>query len=111
MTYAALAGCEVVRGVRTCGGAPGFFILVAIAAIMVLLGSILLSAVGVADATSTSFLGVGVVAVVTMLVLLDVIMSPWMFLVVPALAALAYLLAHWVNTRFAGEPTGRRDWT
>jgi hypothetical protein len=40
-----------------------------------------------------------------------VILSVWMALVVPALAAIAFLLAHWVTTRFEDEPTGRRDWT
>jgi hypothetical protein len=110
-TYAALAGCEAVRGVSSCGGAPGFFILVAILVLMVLLGAGLLKAFGVAEATSTSFLGVGIVAVVAMLGLLEVIFSVWMALVVPALAAVAFLLAHWVTTRFEDEPTGRRDWT
>jgi hypothetical protein len=106
-TYAALAGCEAVRGVSTCGGAPGFFILVAILALMILLGSLLLKAFKVSDPGSTSFLAVGIVAVVVMLTLLDVIYSPWMFAVVPVLSALAYLLAHWVTTRFEDEPVRR----
>lgn len=110
-TYGALAGCEAVRGVSTCGGAPGFFVLVAIVVAMVLLGGALLRALRVHAAGSTSFLAVGVVVVVVMLTLLDVILSAWMFAVVPALAALGYLLAHWVTTRFDGEDTGRRDWT
>ena len=102
-TLGAMAGCEAVRGVSTCGGAPGFFILVAILALMILLGAGTLKAVGVADGASTSFLAVGVVTVVTMLVLLDVIFSPWMFLVIPLLGAAAYLMAYWVTTRFEGE--------
>jgi hypothetical protein len=106
-TYAALAGCEAVRGVSTCGGAPGFFILVAILALMILFGSLLLKAFKVSDPGSTSFLAVGIVAVVVMLTLLDVIYSPWMFAVVPVLSALAYLLAHWVTTRFEDEPVRR----
>lgn len=110
-TYGAMAGCEVVRGVSTCGGAPGFFILVAIVALMVLLGAGLLKAFGVKDAGSTSFLAVGIVTVLVMLLLLDAIFSVWMFAVIPALTAAAYLLAHWVTTRFESEDTGRRDWT
>lgn len=110
-TTAAIAACEVVRGVSTCGGPPGFFLLVAIVVLMVLLGALLLSALRVADAGSTSFLAVGVVTVVVMLLLLDVVFSPWMFLVMPLLGAASYVLAHWVTTRFAGEDTGRRDWT
>ncbi len=109
-TYAALAGCEAVRGVSTCGGAPGFFILLAIVVLMVLLGTALLKALAVKDPGSTSFLAVGIVAVASMLFLLDVMDSPWMFVVVPALSAGAYLLAHWVTSRYADEPTGRQDW-
>lgn len=108
-TYGAMAGCEVVRGVSSCGGAPGFFILVAILTLMVLLGALALRALQVSDPGSTSFLAVGVVTVVAMLVLIDVIFSPWMFLVVPVLTALSFVLSHWVTTRFEDEP-GRRDW-
>lgn len=109
-TYAAMAGCEAVRGVSTCGGAPGFFILVAIVVLMVLLGAGLLKAFGVQETVSTSFLAVGLVTVLVMLLLLDVIFSASMFAVIPVLTAAAYLLAHWVTTRFEGEDTGRRDW-
>lgn len=110
-TYGAMAGCEAVRGVSTCGGAPGFFILLAIVVLMILLGGMLLKAFKVSDPGSTSFLAVGVVTVVTMLALLDVIYSRAMFVVIPVLTAAAFLLAHWVTTRFEGEQTGRRDWT
>ncbi|HSE09113.1 MAG TPA: hypothetical protein VLB29_10645 [Nocardioidaceae bacterium] len=107
-TYAALQGCEAVRGVSTCGGAPGFFILVAILALMVLLGGAILKAFRVAAPGSTSFLAVGMVAVISMLVLLDVILSPLMFVVIPVLGALAFLSAHWVTTRFDEAPTDLR---
>jgi hypothetical protein len=106
-TYAALTACEAVRGVSTCGGAPGFFILVAILALMILFGMLLLKAFKVNDPGSTSFLAVGIVAVVAMLTLLDAIYSPWMFVVVPVLSAAAYLLSHWVTTRFEDEPVRR----
>ncbi len=110
-TYGAMTGCEIVRGVSTCGGAPGFFILVAIFALMVLLGGGILRLLRVEAPGSTSFLAVGLVAVVVMLALLDVIFSAWMFVVIPLLSALAYVLAHWVTTRFDDETIGRRDWT
>lgn len=110
-TYGAMAGCEAVRGVSTCGGAPGFFILVAILVLMVLLGAAILKMFGVSDPGSTSFLAVGIVAVVVMLTLLDVIFSPWMFAVVPLLSAASYLLAHWVTTRFDDETAARQDWS
>ena len=108
-TFGAMAGCKAVRGVSSCGGAPGFFILVAIFVGMVLFGNLVLRLFKVGDPGSTSFLAVGLVAVVVMLGLLDVIFSVWMFAVVPVLGAFAYLLAHWVTTRFDHE-TGRRDW-
>jgi uncharacterized membrane protein len=110
-TVGAIAGCEAARGVSTCGGGPGLLVLVAILAGMIVFGAALLRALGVPDPTGTSFLAVGVVAVVSMLVLLEVIFSPWMFLVIPVLSAAAYLLAHWVTSRFADQPTGRQDWT
>ena len=110
-TYGAMTGCEIVRGVSTCGGAPGFFILVAIFALMVLLGGGILRLLRAESPGSTSFLAVGLVAVVVMLALLDVIFSAWMFVVIPLLSALAYVLAHWVTTRFDDETSGRRDWT
>lgn len=107
-TYGAMTGCEAVRGVSTCGGAPGFFILVAIFVLMVLLGSAVLKAFRVSDSNSTSFLAVGVVTVIVMLTLLDVIFSVWMFAVIPVLSALAFLLANWVTTRFDEAPTDVR---
>jgi hypothetical protein len=107
-TYGAMEGCEAVRGVSTCGGAPGFFILVAILALMVLLGAGLLKVFRVEAPGSTSFLAVGVVTVVAMLVLLDVIFSATMFVVIPALSAVAFLLGHWVTTRFDEHPTDVR---
>lgn len=110
-TYGGLAACEAARGVSSCGGGPGFLVLVAILALMILLGTALLRAFGVRDPGSTSFLAVGIVAVVVMLVLLDVVLSPWMFVVIPALTAAAFLVAHWVTTRFDESATGRRDWT
>lgn len=103
-TWGVMAGCEAVRGVSSCGGAPGFFLLLTVLALMVLLGSLLLRSLGVGDATSTSLLGVGIIAVAVMLVLIDAVFSVWMFAVVPVLGSLAYVLAHWVTTAFDDEP-------
>ena len=49
----------------------------------VLLGAALLKAFGVADPTSTSFLGVGLVAVLALLFFLSALDSVWMLLVLP----------------------------
>jgi len=108
LTYLAMRGCEAVQGTSSCGR-PGFFLLIAVLALMVLLGAVLLKAWQVTDPGSTSFLAVGVVSVVVLAILIDVIFSGWMFLIVPLVSALAYALSHWVTTRFtepaSGNPT------
>lgn len=102
-TLLALAGCDLVRGASSCGGPSGLLLLVLVLVAMVLVGRLLLTMLGAGDgAAGASFLAVGVVAVVTMLVLLEVIYSPWMLLVVPLLGGASYVLAHWVTTRFEG---------
>jgi hypothetical protein len=103
LTWLGLAGCEAVRGTSTCGG-PGFFLLLAIVLVMALVGAGVLKALRIASPASTSVLGVGVICVVTLLVLLDLVYSPWMFLVLPAVGAAAYALSYWVTTRFSDEP-------
>jgi hypothetical protein len=103
LTWLGLAGCEAVRGTSTCGR-PGFFLLVAIVLIMALLGAGVLTAVRLASPASTSVLGVGIICVITMLVLLDLVYSPWIFVVLPAVGAAAYALSFWVTTRFSDEP-------
>jgi hypothetical protein len=100
LTYGALRGCEAVTSTGSCGGGPGLLLLVAILAVMVLLGGALLKLCSIADPQSTSFLAVGITAVVLMLTLLEAIFSPWMFLAVPVLSMAAYWVAHWVTTRF-----------
>ena len=107
LTYLAMGGCEWVRGTSTCGDA-GFFLLVAILALMILLGTLLLKVCQVSDPGGTSFLAVGVVTVVVLLLLVDVLFSGWMFLVVPVIAAASYLLSRWVTTRFVDAADGHR---
>ena len=98
MTYLAMVGCETANGTSTCGG-PGAVLLVAILALMALLGSALLRAWQVADPASTSLLAVGLLAVLVLLALVEVIFTGWVFLVVPVLGAAAYAVAHEVTTR------------
>lgn len=102
LTYASLRGCELVRGTQTCGG-PGVIVLVVILVLMVLLGGVVLAVLGLPESRSTSFLAVGVLAVVLLLSPTDRLYSAWMLLVVPVLGAAAYVLAHWVTTAFV-EP-------
>ena len=99
LTWGGLRGCEALRGTSSCGG-PGLLLLVAIAAVMVLTGSALLRLMRVPDPGGTSFLGVGIVGVVTFVGLLDVVFSQAMLVVLPLLGAVAFALARWVTTRF-----------
>ncbi len=96
LAWVSAQGCEAVRGVGSCGGF-GLFALIVILGIEVLLGAALLKAWRVVDPVSTSFLGVGLVAVIVMLFFLDSIESRWMLLVIPVLTALTYLGSWWVT--------------
>jgi hypothetical protein len=103
MTYLAIAGCDAIRGASTCGRA-GIFPLVAILILMVLLGAVMLRAAQVSNPGSTSFLAVGLLGVIALLLLTDIFFSGWIFLIVPILCAASYALSHWVATRFVEEP-------
>jgi len=102
LTYLGMAGCDAVRGTSSCGG-PGLFLLVAILAVMILLGTAALKACKVSDPAGTSFLAVGLVTVVALVAPLDVVYSVWMFLLAPIISAASYALSHWVTTRFTDE--------
>lgn len=99
LTWAALQGCEALRGTDSCGG-PGLLVLIAILSLMVVLGALLLKALRVPEPNATSFLGVGLMTVIVLVTLMESLFSAWMFLAVPVLTALSYLAAQWVSTRF-----------
>ncbi|MGH3125868.1 MAG: hypothetical protein ACRDND_33240, partial [Streptosporangiaceae bacterium] len=99
LAWLAARGCAAVRGVSTCGGF-GLVALIAILGITVLIGSFLLRAWRVSDPTSTSFLAIGLVAVIAMLFFLDKIDSVWMVLVIPLLSAATFALSWWVTETF-----------
>jgi hypothetical protein len=99
LVWAALQGCEWMRGTSSCGR-PGFVVLIAILALLVLAGRALLVRLRVIDPGSTSVLGVGIVAVVVLLLLTDQLFEWWSALVVPAVAVASFALAHWVTTSF-----------
>jgi hypothetical protein len=99
LAFLAGRGCESVRGVGSCGGI-GLLALLVIVAVQVVLGAVLLQLWRISDPTSTSFLGVGLVAVFVLLFLLGSLESGWMFVVVPVLSALAFLLSLWITTSF-----------
>lgn len=98
-TYLGLRGCEAIQGTSSCGG-PGLFLLIAIMVGLILVGGFMLRAWGVSDPMSTSFLAVGLLAVVALLFLVDVIFSQWMLLVIPLIALGTFTLSHWVTVSF-----------
>lgn len=100
LTYLGLQGCQAVRGTTSCGGV-GLFLLIAILALMVLLGATLLKAWRISDPTSSSLLAVGLVAVLAMLLFLPYIDRWFMVIVIPVLSALTYLLSWWVTHALA----------
>jgi len=104
LVWASQRLCEVLRGTSSCGNA-GFLLLLAVLVVAGLLGGALLRAFAVEDGGSTSFLAMGLVAVVLMLVLSDQLFAWWMVLVVPAVAMLAYVVAQRVTTAMV-EPGG-----
>jgi hypothetical protein len=105
LALGASRGCEAVRDTSSCGGAGGLLALIAILAIEVAIGAALLKAWQVPDPASTSFLAVGIVATIAMLVFLEQLDSPWMLLVIPVMTAVAFVLSWWVTVSFIGEDT------
>jgi hypothetical protein len=105
LTVGSLRLCTALRGTDSCVK-PGIFILLAITAVAILLGSLLLRLTGVAAHGSTSFLGVGLLVVVLLLALLPVIFHWWMVIVVPVVAMLTYAAAWWLTTTYV-EPGER----
>lgn len=102
-TAGSLKACEAVQGTASCGAA-GFPILLAIVVAAVVIGSALLRAFRVPDAGSTSFLAVGSLAVIALLVFIDVLDRWWMIIVIPLVGVATYLLSHWVTTTFIDAP-------
>jgi hypothetical protein len=105
LAFVAARGCEVVRGVGSCGGV-GLFALLAILAVEVVLGATMLKAWRITDPTSTSLLGVGLVAVFVLLFLLSSLESGWMAVVIPVLSGLTFLLSWWVTETFVEDVVG-----
>jgi hypothetical protein len=98
-TWASLRLCEVLQGTSSCGD-PGFLLLLAIMVTMVLIGRALLGAWRVPDPGSTSFLAVGLLAVIALLFLVDVLENWWMIIVIPVVTMLTFALSHWVTATF-----------
>jgi hypothetical protein len=98
-TAGSLRICTEVKGTSSCGD-QGFFLLVVILAIAVLIGTGLLRAAHVAEPGSTSFLAVGLLSVATLLFLVGSIFEWWMVIVIPLVSVLTFLLSHWVTSTY-----------
>jgi hypothetical protein len=107
-TAGALRLCTRIKGTSSCGG-PGFFLLVAILILAVLLGAAMLRAAAVPQPGSTSFLAVGLLSVVTLLVLVDSIFEWWMIIVIPVVSVATFLLSHWITTTYTGHEDDASD--
>lgn len=105
LTSASLGLCTSMRGTSSCGK-PGILLLLVITLVAIFLGSLLLRLLGVAPHGSTSFLGVGLLVVLILLVLLPTLDEWWVVIVVPTLAMLTYLASWWLTTTYV-EPGER----
>lgn len=103
LTWLSLRGCEAIRGAATCGSGPGFVLLVATFVLCILLGSTLLKVFSVPDPGSSSFLAVGLVAVIALLFLIDALDHWSMLIVIPLVGVGGFLASVWVTKTFV-EP-------
>lgn len=93
---AALRVFTEVRGVASGGGTWGSLTFVVVTVIAFVIGERLLTAFGTPLARLTSFLGIVLTIIAILSVFLGVADSRYGLVVVPALAAVAFLAAHWV---------------
>lgn len=100
LTWLALRGCEAVRGTASCGGGPGLLLLVTTFAVCVYLGAALLRVFLIPGPGSTSFLAVGAVGVIALLVLVDVLDHWSMVIVVPLIAVAAFMGSVFLTTTY-----------
>lgn len=93
LTWGSLRLCDVATGTASCGGGPGLLLLVAILITLTYLGGWLLRGFGISDAGSTSFLAVGLLAVVAMLFLVDSLDGWTGAVAVPVVTVVAYAVS------------------
>ena len=98
-------GCEAVRGTSSCGGGPGFLILLVVLALLAISGSWLLARFGEPEAGSTSLLAVGIMAVLVMVFLLGSLDEPWAAIAVPVTGVVAFCASWWVTHAVVGDDT------
>lgn len=103
LVWLAGVGCEAVRGTSSCGGGPGLLVLVVVLGVLAWAGSLLLRVFAVPEAGSTSLLGVGILAVLVMVLLLGSLDQWWTAVAVPVAAAAAFAASWWVTTAVVHE--------
>ncbi len=99
-TAGSLRICTEVKGTSSCGG-QGFFLLLAILVVAVLIGSALLRFAQVPEPGSTSFLAVGLLSVAALLFLVGSIFQWWMAIVIPLVSMATFAMSHWVTSTYA----------
>jgi|tagenome__1003787_1003787.scaffolds.fasta_scaffold20882585_3 hypothetical protein len=107
-TAGSLRICTAVKGTSSCGG-QGFFLLVAILIVAVLVGAALLRGAGVPEPGSTSFLAVGLLSVIALLFLVGSIFEWWMVIVIPLASVATFLLSYWVTATFVDPANDGSD--
>lgn len=100
LTWASLRLCETVQGTSSCGD-TGYVLLIGILAVMIIVGALLLRLTRVPEPGSTSFLAVGLTAVLALVFLVDSLMDRPMVVLIPVLTAGMFAVAHWVTRTFA----------
>jgi hypothetical protein len=86
--------CNAIRGTSACDSA-GFAMLAVVAAVAVYVGRFLLRTLRVPEAGVASVLGLALLAIAMLTVLMPILYSPWIWVGLPAVAAVVYAFAAW----------------
>lgn len=102
LTGLVYAGMQTFQAIYNtpAGDGVGAVVLVAVLAISMLVGRLMLRWRGLHDPNATALLGVLLMMIVTLAVLLPIVFTAWMLLVTPLLGAATHVIAHLLVTRF-----------